>query len=93
MPSSHCSASKHKIKLIERIPKDPFDGGYKGQNPEIKLNEDYAQLCSDNQLMKNKLEELAVIKERMSHIIEICEINHHQNERWISVAIRSIGPE
>lgn len=33
--------------------------------------------------MKQKLAELTEIKERMANIIEICEINSHQNEKWI----------
>ena len=73
------------IRAIERIPqnlvKEP-----KGLSKEEMLHQDYEEVCFDNERLRMKLDELTDIKDRMSNIIEICEINSHQNEKWIIVA-------
>jgi hypothetical protein len=71
------------IRKIERIPKDPLDGQIKGVSQDVILNNEYEKLKVENLKMKGSLDELSAIKERMSNIIEICEINSHQNEKWI----------
>lgn len=73
------------IKRIERIPKEQVNEGA-GLTHEENMTREYNELLSQNLNMKSKLEELTLIKERMANIIEICEINSHQNEKWIIVA-------
>lgn len=73
------------IKRIERIPKEQIKEGQTGLTHEEKLNEEYNELLTQNVSMRTKLEELSLIKERMANILEICEINSHQNEKWIIV--------
>jgi len=48
-----------------------------------KINKDFEHVKTDNVDLKEKLRELQLINTRMSNIIEICEINSHQNEKWI----------
>ena len=71
-------------RQIERIPKNLIREP-KGKTHEEKLQDEYDGLHEENEKLRGKLDELIVIKERMSNIIEICEINSHQNEKWLIV--------
>ena len=82
------------IRRIERIPKeDVAKEGQKGLSHEEKLKTEYSDLLAQNLQMRDKLKELTLIKERMSNIIEICEINSHQNEKWIIVGPSNLGSQ
>jgi hypothetical protein len=74
------------IKRIEKIPKESVNEN-QGLVHEEELNKEFNDLLSKNLQMKEKLEELTLVKERMANIIEICEINSHQNEKWIIVGL------
>jgi hypothetical protein len=71
--------------MIQKIPHDPFDGEIKGVSKEDILNKEYDTLKTENIGMKQKLDELTIIKNRMANIIDICELNSHENEKWIIV--------
>jgi hypothetical protein len=84
--------SKSMVKQIERIPKNLIREP-RGLTHEQKLQLEYDDIADENKKLREKLEELILIKERMSNIIEICEINSHQNERWLIVDSSNEGPE
>lgn len=73
-------------RQIQRIPKNMIHEP-KGKTHEEKLQDEYTSLSEENEKLRQKLEELIIIKERMSNIIEICEINSHQNEKWLIVGL------
>ena len=80
--------NKMMMRAIERIPQNLVKD-QKGLTKEERLEKEFDEIRMDNQRLKEKLEELIVIKDRMSHIIEICEINSHQNEKWIIVGFNN----
>jgi hypothetical protein len=80
------------VKQIERIPKNLIREP-RGLTHEQKLQLEYDDIADENKKLREKLEELILIKERMSNIIEICEINSHQNERWLIVDSSNEGAE
>jgi molybdopterin converting factor small subunit len=50
---------------------------------EDQINSECDKLKLENDKLKENLGEVLSIKKRMENIIEICELNSHQNEKWI----------
>ena len=75
------------IRLIESIPKDQgLDSTKKGPTTEDLLQVEMDRYFVDNKAIKEKLEQLFQIKQRFSQIIDVCEVNSIQNEKWITVS-------